>query len=392
MINKKFKSALRLLVGGTALVALCAPAHARDGVKTGGDGLTLTAADGAFELTLGGRLHLDALAYDGDASDFQDADVRRARIELSGKIADIIRFRIDREFAGNDGWRNVWASVRPIDELEITAGNFTVPFAMEDMQSSNRIPLMERSLTNALAPGFSLGAGFEYSRRHWTLAAGYFSDPLDNEDDQSDERGQGFAGRATLAPINRSGKLVHIGAAIERRSFGDGDIARFQTNPGSALAPTLLGTGGIADPEDLTNLGGEVALSRGPVLLQGQYIATELTRTANPTLNFDGWHVQAAWLVTGGRYGYSRRSGVVTGADLRRGKGAFELAARYSTLDLDDDGFARGHGRSITLGANWYVNENVRLMANYVRSEAQDVGGQPDREGNLVAGRFQVSF
>ena len=27
-----------------------------------------------------------------------------------GKIADVVRFRVDREFAGTDGWRNAWVS------------------------------------------------------------------------------------------------------------------------------------------------------------------------------------------------------------------------------------------------------------------------------------------
>lgn len=392
MTNMKSKLRIPLVAGGAVALALCSAAHARDGVKTASDGVTLTAADSAVEITLGGRLHLDALAYDQSTFRSEDANVRRARIELSGKIADIIRFRIDREFAGRDGWRNLWASIRPNGELEIKGGNFTVPFAMEDLQSSNRILLIERSLANALAPGFGLGAGVQYSRRNFTLSAGYFGDALDNEDDRADERGEGFAGRVTAAPINGKGNLAHFGAAVERRTFGSGDVTRFQTNPGSALAPTLLATGNIIDPDTLTNFGGEVALSRGPFLVQGQYVATKLTRIASPTLDFDGWYVQAGWLVTGQRYDYSRRAGIITGVDLSRGNGAVELAARYSALNLTDSGFARGQGRTITLGANWYLNENVRVMANYVRSEAKDVGGQPDREADLFAGRFQVSF
>lgn len=392
MTTMTLKTASRLSAGSAVLLALATPAQAKDGVKAGTDGITLTAADGALELTLGGRLHLDAIAYDDGIDDFEDGDVRRARLELSGKIANIIRFRIDREFANTDGWRNLWASIEPVDGVEIKGGNFSVPFAMEDLQSSNRIALMERSLATALTPGFSVGGGVQVSQRHWTLAAGYFGDALANEDGRADERGKGFAGRATVAPVNGKGKLVHFGAAVERRSFSTSEVARFQTNPGSALAPDLIGTGGITDPDYLTNIGGEVALARGPFLVQGQYVATRLTRTLNPTFNFDGWFAQASWVVTGQRYDYSRRVGIVSGVDLKRGKGAIELAARYSELDLNDGTFARGQGNALTLGANWYLNENVRLMANYVRSKAKDVAGQPDRKADLFAARFQVNF
>lgn len=385
------QSALRLLGASIAALAVASAAPAKDGGRIGSDGLTLTAANGALKLTVGGRLHVDVLAYESVIA-FDDADVRRARLEVSGQIADIVRFRVDREFAGPDGWRNLWASIEPIEGLEIKAGNFTVPFAMEDLQSSNRIPLMERSLANALAPGFGLGVAAKVSQPSWTLAAGYFGEALGNEDDRANQRGKGFAGRATIAPISRRGKLVHLGAEVERRSFAGGDIVQFQTKPGSILAPRLLTTGRIADPADLINLGGEIALTQGPFLFQGHYVATKIRRTARPTLDFDGWYAQASLVLTGQRYEYSQTAGVVSGVDVRRGGGAVELAARYGELDLSDDSSVRGVGKAITFGANWYLNKNIRFMANYVRSEAEDVRGRADRKADLFAGRFQLSF
>lgn len=381
-----------LLVGATFALLLPAVAHAEDGVSTSSDGVTLTTAGGNLELTLGGRLHYDGLSYDENGSNLTTSGFRRARLELSGKIADRIRFRVDREFAGTDGWRNAWVSVRATDDLKITAGNFIVPFAMEGSQSSNSIPLMERSIVSALTPGFGVGVGARYSQRHWTLAGGYFGNALNDEYGRTAERGTGYSGRFTLAPINSRGNLVHFGAGVEDRAYSAGKVAHFQATPGSNFAPTLLGTGGIADPKHLTNIGAEVALSHGPLLFQSQYVTTTLTRNSNPTLNFDGWYAQAGWVVTGQRYRYSRSSGVVSGVRLRPGRRAVEMVARYSELDLNDGAFAHGIGRSMTLGANWYLNENVRLMANYGLSSVKDVPSVPDRDATLVAGRIQVNF
>jgi phosphate-selective porin OprO/OprP len=384
---------LRAACLASALAALALPvaAQAKDGVSTGPDGISLELGDGAVELTLGGRLHVDGLSYEGE-SDFRDVDFRRARIELSGEIGNVLRFRVDREFARSGGWRNVWALVEPVDGVRIRGGNFIVPFSMEELQSSNRAPLMERSLATVWSPGFSVGGAVEVAGGNWTLAAGYFGDALANEDGRSEERGQGFAARGTFAPVRSRGKLVHFGAAIERRDFAAGETASFRSFAGSPLAPTLISTGLIADPDRLTNVGAEAAFSRGPFLLQGQYVRSRLDRTAAPTLESDSWYAQASWVLTGQRYDYSRSSGVVSGVRLRRSKGAVELAARYSGIDQDDAALNRGQARALTLGANWYLNSNVRLMANYVRSEAETAPGQPERRANLFAGRFQLSF
>ncbi|MDP1914104.1 OprO/OprP family phosphate-selective porin [Brevundimonas sp.] len=386
-------SALRRILLGGLGVLIPSTALAADEVKWGVDGVTYKPKGGNFEVTLGGRLHLDALSYEEDGAQFNDLAVRRARLEVSGRIGDDVRFRVDREFAGQDGWRNVWVSYRPTDDIEIKGGNFIVPFAMEDLQSSNRTSLMERSLVTALTPGFGLGIGARISRRHWTLAGGYFGDALGrDEDGRANERGNGVAARVTAAPIDRRGNLVHLGAAVERRSFSDGDETSFQSNTGSPLAPRLIGTDRIAEPDELTNVGAEFAVARGPVLFQGQYVSTTLSRKVGPTLGFDGWYTQASWVVTGERYDYSRGAGMVSGVNLRRGRGAVEVVARYSRLDLDDADVARGDGSAITLGANWYLNENVRVMMNYTASKATDVTGLADRESELIAGRLQVSF
>lgn len=380
------------LAGSAVFLLLSSAAPAQDGVNAGTDGLTLTAGHGAFELTLGGRVHFDAINYDDGADEVAQTGVRRSRLELSGKIADLIRFRIDREFAGTDGWRNLWASIEPVDGVAIKGGSFSIPFAMEDLQSSNHSALMERSLATALTPGIGVGGGVQVWRRHWTLAAGYFGDALANEDGRAEERGKGYAGRITLAPVNDKGVLVHFGAAVERRSFSTGEVARFQANPGSVLAPDLLTTGRITGIDHLANTGGELALARGPLALQGQYVATVLTRTDKPTLHFDGWFAQTSWLVTGGRYRYSRQAGIITGADLEPSKHTIELTARYSVLDLNDGAFTRGEGSALTFGCNWYLNGNVRAMANYSRSRRQDSAGRLDREVDLFGARVQVSF
>lgn len=370
--------------------ALSAPALADDGLSADGKGITL--ASGDLELNLGGRLHLDGMTYGDDQWSGTEADVRRARVEFSARLGDVVRLRVEREFAGVDGWRNVWAGVRPAEGVEIRGGNLTVPFSMEELQSSNRIPFVERSFVSALTPGFGLGGSVHVSADNWTLSGGYFGDALDDADGRARERGKGFAARATVTPMRSQGHFLHLGAAFEHRTFGITETPRFAAGPGSNLAPDLMQTNGITDAAKLDNFGAELAYARGPLQFQAQYVGSRIARRAAPTLAYGAWYAQASWMITGETYGYSRSGGIPTGPQLRKGKGAVELAARYSRIDLDDPGLERGTGSALSLGATWHVTGNVRLMANYVHARREGSLIAPDTTANLGVARLQFAF
>lgn len=389
-MKTKYSKLWTIGLASAASLGIASPALADDGLSAGSDGLTLKG--GPLELTLGGRLHLDATTYDDDVVSDSEADWRRARIELSGKVGDILRFRVDREFAGADGWRNVWASVRPIDDVEIKGGNFTVPFSLEDIQSSNKITFAERSLVSALAPGFGLGGAVTVSKNNWSVSGGYFDDALDDADGRGKERGRGFAGRATFAPMKGKKHFLHLGLAYEHRSFRNTEVVSFSNGMGSNLAPTLIQTNGIGAPSKLNNVGVELAYARKSLQLQGQYVATRLSRDLAPKLNYGAWYAQASWMLTGEVYGYSENSGTPSGPNLSKKHGGVELAARYSSLDLDDAALDRGKASSLSLGATWYINKNVRLMANYVHSERSESLLTADRNVDLGVARFQIAF
>jgi phosphate-selective porin OprO/OprP len=76
------------------------------------------------------------------------------------------------------------------------------------------------------------------------------------------------------------------------------------------------------------------------------------------------------------------------------GRGAWEIAARYSTMDLNDSGIVGGEAETVTLGLNWYLNPSVRIMANYVLANVEDAAGNADvdGEGHFFAMRFQIDF
>lgn len=378
----------------TAIVGFATPACADDAVTLDDKGFTLDA--GPVELNLGGRVHLDASVFDDPStgeSGITDLDFRRARLELAGKLGEAVRFRVDREFAGNSkGWRNVWLRLEPVDNVTVKGGNFIVPFNSEDLQSSNTITFAERSIASSLAPGFGLGGSVSAYGKRWSASAGYFTDALDNDDGRSVERGKGVAGRVTLLPIKSRAAIVHLGFSGERRTFTSTESIGFSADPGSQFAPRLMSSGTIGDLDKLTGWNGEAAVSFGPVLIQGQATGLKLDRTIGSNVNFNGQTIQASWLVTGGRYDYSNSQGLFDGPRMRKGRGVVELAARYSRLDLNDDTVVGGNGRALTVGANWYIIRNLRIMADYTDSEVDFSGTTPTINNKVGVARLQVNF
>lgn len=384
----KLSPLIALLLGATSTTAMA------DGLEANEKGLTLEQGD--LSLNLGGRIHFDAAVFDDPATGatgITEADFRRARLELSGKIGDVLSFRVDREIAGRSkGWRNVWLGISPVKNLELRGGNMIVPFSAEDLQSSNSMPFAERSLASGLTPGYGVGGMASANGKRWSIAAGWFTDALDGEDGRSIERGRGLVGRVTVLPVSNGGTRLHIGLGGERRSFNSVETIRFSIDPGSNLAPDIMSSGSLATLKNLTGWNGEVGFSHGHLLIQAQALGYSVNRDLDPDLHFNGQTLQASWLVTGGDYDYSRGSGNFSGPDLKNGRFAVEFAARYSRLDLRDGAFDRGVGDAFTGGANLYFGKNIRLMADFTHTKVDFTGLAPDRTNNVGVARMQVNF
>jgi phosphate-selective porin OprO/OprP len=385
--------------GGPALLAVLALAlpvasHAVTAKYDPDYGLRVRSDDRSFKATLAGRVHLDSAWYSDDVTLLEDDTVfRRARASLALEYGRRWSAFADHDF-GNvvDGWKNAWLQYRFSDDLSLRVGSQTVPFGMADYESSDNALFMERPLPMQLAPGLRTGALLRGSARSMAWSVGVFGNDLE-DDDRRQLDGTSYTGRFTFTPLRRRSNLVHVGASAEYRSADSGAEARFRARPESyATDARLIDTRTLTGADDLLTLGVEAAWAHGPVLVLAEYLASELGRESQPDASFSGWYASAGWVVTGERHRYNRKTGVFGALKPRGDWGAVELAARISTLDLNDGLVTGGEQTNLGLGVNWYWTDSSRLMLNYLWMDAEPNRDGVDESPNAVQLRLQVGF
>jgi phosphate-selective porin OprO/OprP len=256
-----------------------------------------------------------------------------------------------------------------------------------------------------------------------------------------------LTGRATYAPIMEKDQLVHLGGSIRYHRANDTTAATDPANlllgagtrsEANILGENLLGTtdlscgavpswngqvgaGLVAGKcvKDSVVYGAELAAAYGPFSIQAEYIGADYHRNPfallwaqaalpgvfNPggtSLHFDGYYAYASLFLTGESRASAYKVHELDGAAFHEvkikepfskgGWGAWEVAARFSSLNLNSGPFSGstyahlvaltagparaavanssivgGAQQDLTVGVNWYPDPGFRFMANWTR-------------------------
>lgn len=119
----------------------------------------LETEDGAFQLKIRGNIHLDARFYQGEQPGAPHSiDIRRARIDLQGRLFKVFVFRLQPELAGNPYIRNAWFDIGPFPWLHLRFGQLKVPFSSSWLTRDNNVNFVERGSSAPVYPFFDRGA------------------------------------------------------------------------------------------------------------------------------------------------------------------------------------------------------------------------------------------
>ncbi len=417
--------AARLATVGLCAALLFASARARadepasaDPIGDDADGIFLRSRDGAIVLFPGGRLQIDS-AFFRQQTPKSGAYVRRARLELRGWLGPLFYFDVSGDFApAPPAGADVAPSALPAtdeylaftpfgDRLILQAGQFDVPFTLENRTSDAYTDFIERAMV-----ALSLGAPREQGdRRRWSpawsaMADVYYSAGLFNGegpefrniDNQSDTIGRlvatPFAGR------DRWWSGWSIGGSFWYGDHVLGPEAPVQATPGGMVFFEPHWTSGQTAPLSfelheqgtVTAFGGELNLPigdrfglRGEVVWKRQHLAEDdisqdlATPVGDAILDgISGYGEIWFWLLGDGRLlpapglELPRRIGVSEHPLLAEG---LQLALRGEVLKenltsdsptLGDPGIATTRVTSGTIGVNYWRGRFVRLSANYI--------------------------
>jgi phosphate-selective porin OprO/OprP len=422
---------------------------------------SICSADGLNCISLTSRLHFDVGGYwyrpNSSLTTPQGLDngidARRARIGVLGTFNGDWNYALVYDFGGSSdglppvsgaptsGIENAYVSYVGLKPVAFDIGYLDTPYTLDEATSSNDIMFMERSSAQVIATSISAGdfrsaAGVRGNTdRLWagayitgpTSGTTHIAAPTITAAGSPGTIGSpgfteqiGGVTRVAYQLLQDPAYSLHIGGDAEFLFNAVGtNTLTLSDRPELRIDPTaILSTGSIANVAHAQVYSGEAAGGSGPLFFQGEYFWYNIERlTGLPTLQFQGWYAEGSWTVTGESRKYLPATGAYSGIvpnnpfSLSNGTwGAWEIAARYSHVDLNDlfipgistavtNGVAGGEQSIYTAGLNWYVNRNLRFMINYLHGTIDKFSGSSKPLGadigahfDALATRVQVAF
>lgn len=385
--------------------------------------------DGSHTFRVGGRMQYDFSStfgsrYTGDNGqgdrNITGTEFRRVRLGAQGKLLDPVLYYIEADFAGSDVSLTYayLAFQHEFDDLgtgTLYFGNQYTDRAMDDRTSSKWTWFTEKNvISSVLTPGsaYDLGVTGEFvGEDDWHASLGvYKGSASSSKHTKSDDLT--VISRAHWDPlVQADDKLLHVGVHGGYERFHDRDTPfTANSNVGTHYNSSLkINSDAVMDPQQSYSYGVELAGLYGPFAFLGEWGQRQVESHRDPKMTMTGYSGQVGYSLTGEAFGYDREMGVfkapeVDNSVFKGGLGAWQLVARYQSLDIENSDFYKGgSGHGTTVGLNWYLNDLVRTMFEYTRWHTNNNGKAMDKDlaplkyvgaddGNTVQGRIQFVF
>lgn len=399
-------------------------------------------------------------ATTGDQLDLgSGAIIRRARIGVEGRFFKDFVYEIRFDFGGSDAEGSGAINIARVafvgvPGLRIQAGAFKPGFTLYDSISGGDLTMMERPAVitavngpfggdlarrgieaayqaeNFLYDGDNLFVSGAWTGARTTNLSG--TPASEHSGSSIDDEGTQILGRLAYRVYSDKETSSHVQVGVSGAQIlsfqgiapGTAHTVRFRERPEVRVSGERLVDTGTIPAEDGTLFGAEAGMNFMNFFLAGEYYSWSIDRatscasgcSAGADPEFDGYYIEASYILTGETksyksYGTSNAVGIWAAPKVKHpvgggGWGAWEVAARYSVLDLNfNEGAAgveaptggiRGGEQSIlTFGLNWYLNANLRMMLDYALVDVErlnSAGSEKGQDLSIVQGRVQFAF
>jgi phosphate-selective porin len=342
------------------------------------------------------------------------SNLRRFTVGVEGYVTKNFEYRVERDIRDEVAgwlslraretralWRDVFGNWRYFRRVQIRAGQFKIPFGMDQQHGGD---FVNRSLIgNYLAPGRELGimAHGKLLDSRVSYQAGLFLHDGWKAHLKTYERSgeRTFAGRLVLPPFAmfnapcflKPFKDLQLGGAFAQSPVTEG----LRSLRGRTWVITHTWFDRVNVRGHRLRLGAELNWEPGPFFARGEVTRVSDQRLGQgirgddlPDLIGRGWYFSTGWVVTGEKTagGVTPRKSFVRG----RGIGAVELAARYEQMrfgSAEHPGLPSRSSRAAnivseseriaTFGVNWYLNRFVKIQFNAYREVIEDLQKVP---------------
>jgi phosphate-selective porin OprO/OprP len=391
-------------------------------VVAGDKGFGIKSADGDFEFKLRGLLQADHRYFlnHEDSTGEDEFLLRRVRPTFEGTVFGKYDFRFTPDFAPSAAnVQDAYINARFTPWFKVQAGKFKVPVSLERLQAGSDLRFVERSyVANALLPNRDLGVQIHGDVLDGKLsyAAGVFNGVADggsNSGNNDNNVDKDYAARVFVQPFKGDDSLLSgLGFGIAgTTSDWSGPISDANHNYKTPGQLTFFQYNSAVEGDGRqTRISPQFYYYYGPFGLIGEYgrVKHDLVRGANKdSLKHDAWQLAGSYVLTGEDNSF-KSINPKRPFDLDKGQwGAWEIALRYTELNLDKDAFEGAPGvrfanaastsesaSSWAAGVNWYLNKYVKVQTTYEQTKfdsAFDDVKDRDTERVLFS-RFQVAF
>ena len=391
-------------------------------ISVGDQGFSLSSANGNFAVQFKGVLQVDSRSFfdDHGITGNDGFLLRRARPILQGTVFRDFDFLFVPDFGtGSNGGNNgntptpqiydAYLNYRYNPAIQFQAGKFKSPIGLEQLEADRDIIFNERMLPTDLVPNRDVG--FELHGDLFngivSYAAGVFTGVGDarNSSNSDFEDDKAFEGRLFFQPFKKlslsplTGLGFGVGGSFEDMQ-GTNTAGLPNTTGGSLPGYATVGQQQFFayNPTNATvvangqhwRLSPQAYYYYGPFGLLGEYVISDqrvkrIGAGAQPSayLENTAWGLTGSWLLTGEdatygtvvpRHSFNFREG---------GWGAWQVAVRYSQLDIDPDAFplfsnpatSAKSAKEWSVALNWYLNRNVRVNLSYSQARFDGGGG-----------------